>query len=145
MYLLEIQLAGLSVDPQTAEKLAADFDLPLLKYMKTSDGDALSFLDWGTPSVLMTAEQLAAYAQRVSFSLHVMSAKRIPSAAAGSELSTVQIGTEAEAARVQRWWNTYNASMTGLHANPGLAGDVYAMDSYAKQSADLAHGELVKP
>ena len=57
MHLFEIQLAGISVSQSVAEQLAADFDLPTLKYARASDGEALSFLNWDTPSVLMTAEQ----------------------------------------------------------------------------------------
>ena len=83
MYLFEIQLAGMSVDPQTAAKLADDFDLPPLTYAKTSDGELSGFLAWSTPSVLMNAEQLGDYANRWRGTLPVMSAKRIPGAEAG--------------------------------------------------------------
>lgn len=83
MHLFEVQLAGMPVEPQIALRLVDEFELPSLKYAVHSDGETSRYLEWGTPSVLMTADQLAVWCVRMDRALNVVSAKRIPSAAAG--------------------------------------------------------------
>jgi hypothetical protein len=54
-----------------------------------------------------------------------------------------------EETRVERWWRTYDAAITGGHAFPGLAGamaplTVEQCHENATKAANLAHGELPK-
>jgi hypothetical protein len=51
-----------------------------------------------------------------------------------------------EAQRVDRWWATYNAALTGIYANAEDYGNASPIDlnNVATVAANLAHGKLVE-
>lgn len=57
-----------------------------------------------------------------------------------------QMDDEAEALRVQRWWDTYNAALTGLYARRSDPKDPrhHEIDIDARCAAGIAHGALEK-
>jgi hypothetical protein len=52
----------------------------------------------------------------------------------------IQMEAEAEALRVQRWWDTFNAALPRAHSGY----PPHEACNYAAQHADIMHGEIEK-
>jgi hypothetical protein len=83
MYLFEVQLSGQSMSPAVAQALAADIGAESLKFSINSEtGEPHGWLDYSTPSALMTTEQLARWSAKLG-GLSVARAKNVGGGASG--------------------------------------------------------------